>query len=194
MNLKKYRSIIFLGLVLVLLISATSMAFAKSEQVKFTVENKSDKVFTLRMTGPENLYLVVEPETVKVFTPLRGLYDVTMFSCGAYADDEIDLTTVKIMVVPKCGSNGPDQSDKKIDASETIKLVKVTIENDATNSNMVVVMTGPGTFVFSFKAGQKASYTIPRGDYQVTYYACNSSATRTFSAKANKILELSCPK
>ncbi|GAB4579444.1 MAG: hypothetical protein Fur0022_21820 [Anaerolineales bacterium] len=194
MNLKKYRSIVFMGLVLILLISATTVAFAKSERVKFTVENNSNKIFTLRMTGPESLYLVVQPNTTQAFTPLRGEYLVTMYSCGSYADDQLDLTTIKTMVVPACGSNGPDKSDKKIDASDTIKLVKITIENDATSSTMVVVMTGPDTFVFSFKAGQKASYTVPRGEYNVTYYACNSSATRPFTAKANKVLELSCPK
>ncbi|NUM45832.1 MAG: hypothetical protein HUU38_14100 [Anaerolineales bacterium] len=194
MNLKKYRSIIFMSLVLIFLISATGVAFAKSERVKFTVENNSNKVLTLRMTGPESLYLVVEAGETEVFTPLRGEYEITMFSCGAYADDELDLTTIKTLVVPACGSSGPPKSDKKIDASDTIKLVKITIENDATNSTMVVVMTGPGTYVFSFKAGQKASYTVPRGDYKVTYYACNSSATRNFTAKANKVLELSCPK
>lgn len=192
--LKKYRSIAFIGLVLVLLISATSVAFAKSERVKFTVENDSDKVFTLRLTGPESLYLVIEPNTAEVFTPLRGVYTMTMYSCGAYANANLDLTTVKKMVVPECGSQGPDKSDSKIDASDTIKLVKVTIHNKSTTSNMVVVMTGPGTYVFSFKAGEKANYTIPRGDYTVTYYACNSSATRAFTAKANKLLELSCPK
>jgi hypothetical protein len=117
-----------------------------------------------------------------------------MYSCGAYADDQLDLTTKKIMVVPECGSSGPPKSDKKIDASDIIKLVKITIENDAPNSTMVMVMTGPGTFVFSFKSGQKASYTIPRGDYDVTYYACNKTGTRNFSAASNKILELQCPK
>lgn len=192
--LKKYRSIAFIGLVLILLVSATSVAFAKSERVKFTVENNSDKVFTLRLTGPEGLYLVVDANSTEVFTPLRGVYDMTMYSCGAYANDDLDLTTIKTMVVPECGSQGPDKSDTKIDASDTIKLVKVTIQNKSTTSNMVVVMTGPGTFVFSFKAGEKANYTIPRGDYNVTYYACSSSATRTFTAKANKLLELSCPK
>lgn len=192
--IKKYRSIVFMGLVLILLLSATGVAFAKSERVKFTIENNSNKVFTLRLTGPENLYLVVEANSADVFTPLRGEYAMTMYSCGAYANDDLDLTTIKTMVVPECGSEGPPESDKKIDASDTIKLVKITIENDATNSTMVVVMTGPGTFVFSFKAGQKASYTVPRGDYKVTYYACNSSASRNFTAKANKILELSCPK
>ncbi|HNB54615.1 MAG TPA: hypothetical protein PK530_21890, partial [Anaerolineales bacterium] len=140
--LKKYRSIAFIGLVLILLVSATSVAFAKSERVKFTVENNSDKVFTLRLTGPEGLYLVVDANSTEVFTPLRGVYDMTMYSCGAYANDDLDLTTIKTMVVPECGSQGPDKSDTKIDASDTIKLVKVTIQNKSTTSNMVVVMTG----------------------------------------------------
>lgn len=194
MNLKKYRSVLFLGLVLLLLVSATGVAFAKSERVRFTVENNSNKVFTLRLSGPESLYLVVQPNSDAVFTPLRGEYNMTMYSCGAYASDDLDLSTIKTMVVPACGESGPVKSDKKIDASDTIKLVKVTIQNTSTTSNMVVVMSGPGTYVFSFKAGAKASYTIPRGEYTVTYYACSSSATRIFNAKANKMLELGCPK
>jgi hypothetical protein len=195
MNLKKFRPILLICLVFVILASALpGVAFALTEKVKFTIDNKSDKVFTLQMTGPETLYLVVEPDSAEVFTPLRGDYNFTMYSCGAYAVGEIDLNTIKTMIVPECGSNGPPSKSEKVDASETIKLVKITIENDVTNSTMVVVLTGPGTFVFSLKAGQKQSYTIPRGDYTVTYYACNSSDTKTFTAAANKILELKCPK
>ncbi len=195
MNLKKFRPLLLFGLALVLLLSATRAAFAQSDLVRFTVNNKSDKVFTLRLTGPETLYLVIDPNSAEVFTPKRGEYTFTMFSCGAYADGELDLTSIKTMIVPACGSGGPAKdTDQKIDASDTIKLVKITLENKVTNSAMVVVMTGPGTYVFSLKAGQKANYTIPRGDYTVTYYACSSSATRVFTAKANKTLSLSCPK
>jgi hypothetical protein len=118
-----------------------------------------------------------------------------MFSCGAYAQGDLDLTTIKTMVVPACGSSGPPtKSSQKLDASDTIKLVKITIENDAPNSTMLVIMTGPGTFVFSLKTGEKHSYTIPRGEYAVKYYACNSIDTRVFNAKANKVMELGCPK
>ena len=192
MNLKKFRPLLLFGLALVLLLSATRAAFAQSDLVRFTVNNKSDKVFTLRLTGPETLYLVIDPNSAEVFTPKRGEYTFTMFSCGAYADGELDLTSIKTMIVPACGSGGPAKdTDQKNDASDTIKLVKITLENKVTNSAMVVVMTGPGTYVFSLKAGQKANYTIPRGDYTVTYYACNSSATRAFTAKANKTLSLS---
>jgi intracellular sulfur oxidation DsrE/DsrF family protein len=189
---RMFFALFVLGL-LVTLVSAT--AYAQSDKVKFTITNKSNKMFTLRMNGPEFLYLVVEPGTKKIFTPLRGEYTFTMFSCQAYANGNIDLTTIKNMVVPECGSAGPEtKSSQKIDASDTIKLVKITIENDAPNSNMVVVMTGPGTFVFSLKTGQKQSYTIPRGEYSVKYYACNRSDTRMFNARANKVLELACPK
>ena len=195
MNLKKFRPLLLFGLALVLLLSATRAAFAQSDLVRFTINNKSDKVFTLRLTGPETLYLVIDPNSAEVFTPKRGEYTFTMFSCGAYADGELDLTSIKTMVVPACGSGGPEKdTDQKIDASDTIKLVKITLENKVTNSAMVVVMTGPGTYVFSLKAGEKANYTIPRGDYTVTYYACSSSATRAFTAKANKTLSLSCLK
>jgi len=193
---KNYLPILLIFLALVVFVSALpGLASAQSEKVKFTVNNKSNKVFTLQLSGPQTLYLVVDPNSAEVYTPLRGKYTFTMFSCGVYADGDLDLTTIKTMVVPACGSAGPEKdSDQKIDASDTIKIVKITIENDATNSSMVVVMTGPGTYVFSLKAGQKQNVTIPRGDYNVTYYACNGVDTRSFSAKANKILELSCPK
>ena len=196
MNPKKLRSISLIALALVLLVSALPGAvFAKSEKVRFTVNNKSDKVFSLWLTGPEYVYIVVEPESAETLTPLRGEYSFTMFSCGAYADGDLDLSNQKTMVVPECGSGGPKKtSGSKLDASDVIKLVKITIENNASNSNMVVVMTGPGSFVFSLKTGKDQSYTIPRGVYDVTYYACNKVGTRGFSARANKILDLSCPK
>jgi hypothetical protein len=196
MNLKKLHPILFVTLALIVLASTLpTTAFAKSEKVKFTVNNKSDKVFALWLTGPEYVYLVLEPDSAEVFTPLRGEYDFTMLSCGVYADGKIDLSTRKTMVVPECGSGGPKKTTgNKLDASDVIKLVKITVENNASNSNMVVVLTGPGSYVFSLKAGKDQSYTIPRGDYDVTYYACSSVGTRKFIAKANKVLELSCPK
>ena len=196
MNPKKLRSILLIALTLVLLVSELPGAvFAKSEKVRFTVNNKSDKTFSLWLTGPEYIYIVVDPDSAETYTPLRGEYKFTMFSCGAYADGDLDLSTLKTMVVPECGSGGPKKtSGSKLDASDVIKLVKITIENNASNSNMVVVMTGPGSFVFSLKTGKDQSYTIPRGDYDVTYYACNRVGTRAFSARANKVLELSCPK
>jgi hypothetical protein len=196
MKSNKLRSILFITLALTMLLSVLpGTVFAKSEKVRFTVNNKSEKVFTLWLTGPEYVYLVVQPDSAEVITPLRGEYKFTMFSCGAYADGDLDLTTRKTMVVPECGSGGPKKTTgSKLDASDVIKLVKITVENNATNSNMVVVLTGPGSYVFFLKAGKDQSYTVPRGDYDVTYYACNGVGTRMFSAKANKVLELSCPK
>ena len=195
-HLKNLRPVLLIALALVVLVSALpGLASAASDHVKFTVTNKSDKVFTLRLNGPELLYLVVEPGAKKTFTPLRGAYTFVMFSCGAYADGDLDLSTIKTMVVPECGSSGPENTTgKKIDASDTIKLVKITIDNNATSSNLLVILTGPGSYVFSLKTGQEQSYTVPRGEYTVTYYACSSVGTRSFTAKANKVLTLSCPK
>ena len=74
MNPKMFRSkylrpALLIALALVVLFSTLpGIASAKSENVKFTVTNKSDKVFTLRLSGPELLYLVVEPGAKKTFT------------------------------------------------------------------------------------------------------------------------------
>lgn len=193
LNLSR-RMILVLVIIFMLAALVPATALAQTDRVRFTVQNKSDKVFTLWMTGPEYLYLVVEPKSTEVFTPLRGEYTFTMFSCGVYADSSINLSSQKKMIVPACGASGPEKkNDKTVDASDTIKLVKVTMKNATSSSNMVIILTGPSTYVFSLKAGQSHNYTIARGVYDVTYYACSGVGTREFSARAHKILELKCP-
>ena len=196
MKFKLSRKSIFILLVIALLVSALpGVAFAKSDRVRVTVTNKSDKVFSLWLTGPEYIYMTVDADSADIFTPLRGVYNYTMYSCGVYAYGEFDFTTQKKMIIPACGSAAPQKTGgDTIDVSETVKLVKVKMDNNVTNSNMVIVLTGPGTYVFSLKANEVKSYTIPRGEYNVTYYACGKSGTRMFVARANKVLELSCPK
>lgn len=182
------------AVVLLICLLIPTLAHAQSPRVKLTVQNKSNHAFSLWLTGPEYIYFTVEPESTAVFTPLRGVYSYWMFSCQTYAEGELDITKQKTMIVPPCGSASPQKSDDNtVDVSEIIKIVKVTMDNDATSSNMIIVLTGPGTFVFSLKAGEEKSYTIPRGEYNVTYYACGRSGTTTFTARADKILELVCP-
>lgn len=185
----------FFSVMLFLAFFSTGSVFAKSDLIRFTVENKSNRVFTMRLEGPQFYYLVVGKDSAEVFTPKRGEYTYTMFSCGAYASGELDLSTQKKMVVPECGTNaGPQARAKnKIDVSKIIKLVKVTIEND-TNSNMLAVFTGPGTYVFSLKPGAEDDYTIPRGEYDITVYACGRVGPAKFVARANKTKTLGCPK
>ncbi|HBX69189.1 MAG TPA: hypothetical protein DEH25_07360 [Chloroflexi bacterium] len=163
--------------------------------VGFTFVNKSDKLASLRLYGNDQFYyFLLKPGEAKYFTPVRGEYRMSFYSCGMYVNKTLDLTKQVKLVVPACGTvayNGPTPP-KVIDGGKIIKLVKVTLEN-ATDRYMKVVLTGPATYVFTFNKDQDKTYTISKGDYNYTVYGCGGSFTGTFYAYANKVFKFKCP-
>jgi hypothetical protein len=161
--------------------------------VRLTIENRSNDYVTLRLTGPRFYYFSVKPGETRIFTPVRDVYDSTLYSCGVFTSDSMDLTKIQYIVVPACGTKGTKaEGATATDASAIIKLVKVTIENKA-ESSMVLILEGPGTYVFFLRAGEEKSYTIPKGEYDLTMYACWKIKKSKFYAYANKVQEYTCP-
>jgi hypothetical protein len=135
--------------------------------------------------------MVVKPEESEVFTVMRGKYDQTLRACGDTVESKLDMTSTQTLVMPKCGSKSVTSG--VIDLGHLIKIVKIKVENES-NSKMIVVLEGPATYVFSFDKDQKKDYTVAKGDYKVTYYACGRIGERNFSVYEGKELTLDCPR
>jgi len=168
---------------------------AKSELVGFTFKNNSDRLTSLRLYGNGQFYyFLLFPGESKYYTPVRGEYDMTFYSCGQYVNKSIDLTKKYTLIVPPCGMvahNGKPPSGV-IDGGKIIKLVKVIFENE-TDNYMKVILEGPATYVFTFGKDQEKTYTISKGDYTYKLYGCGGSFSGSFYAHHNKVMTFKCP-
>ena len=196
---KLYKLVAFLivaSMMLAAFVVPQQAAQAKSNLVGFTFINKSDKLASLRLYGNgEFYYFLLFPGESKYYTPVRGVYDMTFFSCGQYINQELDLTKQYTMVVPECGTrehNKKNYYPKVIDGGELIKLVKVTFENE-TDKYMKVILYGPSTYVFTFNKDEDKTYTISKGDYNYTVYGCGGTFYGSFYAHHNKVYDFKCP-
>ena len=99
----------------------------------FTFTNNSDRLASLRLYGNGQFYyFLLFPGESKYYTPVRGEYDMTYYSCGQYVNKGIDLTKKSTLVVPPCGkvAHTGKPPTGVIDGGKIIKLVKVTLENE----------------------------------------------------------------
>jgi len=170
---------------------------AKSELVGFRFVNKSDKLASLRLYGEEGVfyYFLLRPGESKYYTPVRGVYDMSFFSCGQYTNKELDLTKQYTLVVPPCGFKAYSNKDYHpgvIDGGAIIKLVKITFENE-TDRYMKVILYGPSTYVFTFNTDQSKTYTISKGDYTYTVYGCGGTFYGSLYAHEGKVYGFKCP-
>ena len=170
-------------------------ANAQDDLVRFTIVNQGDKPIYLWMNGPAYYYLTVEAGTAKIFTPKRGVYSYTITQCGLSTQSTLDLTAHKKMIVPACGYRGGKETkgSNRVDASELIKLMRVNFKNETTGY-ITIILDGPADFVFVIPKGETKTYTIPKGHYTYTLYACGSIGSGNFYAlRQNKTKEFGCP-
>ena len=193
-----FRGIIFLITLTALLFSAAlpqHIVFAQEDVIRLTIENDSDRDIWLKLDGPAYYYLHVPAGVTKAYTPLRGVYDYTLYSCGTFVKGEMNLNTHKTMEVPDCGFKahlGAQDRPNTFDAGKMLNLVNITFEND-TGGWMTMILNGPSVFVFTFQPGQDTEYTIPIGYYNYTVYGCGGSFNGTVFARFFKVKEISCP-
>jgi hypothetical protein len=193
------KSWMALGLITLLAFSLfPHMAATAAESpklVRLTVINRSDMPMRIQLTGTAFYSLRVEANTTKVFTPQQGNYTYNIQVCGLYTSGSFDLSKNQRLLQPKCaGGDVVNMAQKSaIDLTKEVKLVKVNLLNE-TGGSVLAILSGPGNYVFSMTRGQEKSYTIGRGDYTVTYYACGVRYTMDFRATANQNLRFKCPK
>ncbi|HJW89420.1 MAG TPA: hypothetical protein VJ436_02140 [Anaerolineales bacterium] len=167
---------------------------ARSEVVRLTVENNSSGPLYIWLTGSSFYYFYVNSEKSANFSVTRGLYSYRFRACGDTVTGTLDMATQRRIVMPVCGgrANSEARAAGTFDISSQIKIVKVHFDNQS-GGNLWAILTGPTTYVFTFKAGEEKDYTIAKGDYTVKIYACGRVGTRNFSAFKGKTLELTCP-
>jgi hypothetical protein len=200
-KMKKEKIFKFVALLILMSMMLTAFLIphqdvqAKSTLVGFTFINKSDRLASLRLYGNGQFYyFLLFPGESKYYTPVRGEYDVTFFSCGQYVNRELDLTKQYTLVVPPCGTVAYNKKPPAgvVDGGKILKLVKVTFENE-TEGYMKVILQGPATYVFSFNKDQDKTYTISKGEYTYTLYGCRGSFNGSFYARHNKVMTFKCP-
>jgi len=201
-KIQSTKAVVLLALATMLLLTAaspgprtTASVAAAQDLIRLTVDNRSSGPVYIRLEGEAYYYLSVGSEKEAVYTIKPGEYTQTVTACGdTVEEEEVEIKVNTRMVMPECGSrakpNYPDQG--KVDLSELIKIVEITIENDA-DTQLLVIMEGPATYVLTLKKGDENDYTVAKGDYEVTYYACGRKDTRNFSAFKGKVLKLDCP-
>ena len=192
---KLVMSVILVSMMLAAFFVPQQIVQAKSELVGFTFTNNSDRLASLRLYGNGQFYyFLLFPGESKYYTPVRGEYDMTFYSCGQYVNKEIDLTKITTLVVPACGTVAYNNKPAAgvIDGGKILKLVRVTFENE-TDNYMKAILEGPATYVFSFAKDQEKTYTISKGEYTYTLYGCGGSFSKTFYASQDKVMTFKCP-
>jgi hypothetical protein len=139
-------------------------------------------------------YFEVKADETELFAVARGEYSYKFRACGDTVSGTLDVTTQRKLVMPVCGGRATSETNAAgtFDISSEIKIVKVSIENEA-STRALVIMTGPTTYVFTFEEDEEKDYTIAKGDYQVQTFACGRVGLRNFSAFKGKTLVLDCP-
>ena len=204
-NRSKLLFVVLAGIVVVLLTSAavpgptasiSATTSGRSDLVSFRVVNKSSGTVYLWLNGPTFYYFAVRPEETGSFTIMRGEYFLDVSYCGARTSRIVDLSVQTTLVMPVCGgraSQAAGSSPHVVDVTETIRIVPVTVENEAT-SQVLAILTGPSTYVFLLNKDEAKDYTIAKGEYRVQVFACGKYGERTWFAQKNATLELTCPK
>jgi len=199
------RFAMLVGLAVVILLTAAApfpgrgVSFATTDPVdlvRLTVENRTTGYMYMWLKGPQFYYLVIKPESTSVFTIEPGSYFQTVRACGDTASKSINITTHTRQIMPVCGANAKNATETGsavYDLSNLIKIVRVTIDNES-DTNLVAILTGPATYVFTVYENDANVYTIAKGKYQVQYWACGDHATRTWTAYSEARLKLECPK
>ena len=199
------RFAMLLGLASIILLTAAvpfpgrGVSFATTEPVdlvRLTVENRTTGYMYMWLKGPQSYYFVIKPESTSHFTIEPGSYRQQVRVCGDTASKSVVIKTHTRMIMPMCGTNAKNATSgggAVYDLSNLIKIVRVTVDNES-DTNLFTILTGPATYVFTVNEDDENVYTIAKGKYQVRYWACGESATKTWKAYADAKLKLDCPK
>lgn len=203
-KIKSKRIPILISLAILVFLSAAiplpnSFAFTalneKSDLVALKIQNDSSSNAYLWLEGPTFYYFVVRPGETKTYTVKRGEYFKDVSYCGATDSSIVDLSRHTKLVMPVCGANARQSpsSPHVVNITNTIKIVKVTLTNEA-DSKVLAILTGPSTYVFSLDKDASKDYTIAKGDYEVQYFACGAYSVKEWSAYHQSLLKFKCPK
>lgn len=203
-RIQSKRTTIFIGLIVLALLSAAiplpdSAAVMstneKSDLVALKIQNDSSGYAYVWLDGPTFYYFAIKPGETNTYTVQRGEYFKKISYCGARESSIIDLSVHTKLILPVCGANTRQSpsSPHVVDVTNSLKIVKVTLTNEATTS-VLAILTGPSTYVFLLGKEATKDYTIAKGDYKVQYFACGASSVKEWSAYHQSLLKFKCPK
>jgi len=111
MNKKLIAIAVFV--LIVALSIATIIAVAKTELVRFEVKNKTDLPASISLTSGDTFYyLTVAPNTTKIFTVDRLIYNHTTWSCGLTDSGSLDIRTFMHLTFTRCDRKAPNKGER----------------------------------------------------------------------------------
>jgi hypothetical protein len=168
--------------------------------VRFTIVNQANRGITVRLYAQDGsgqtYYVHVEANTTKTLTPIRGVYDYKLTSCGIMLFGVVNLTKANnTWVNPNCGSKSGASSRETNtqDVGQILKLMKVTIDNN-TGAQLMIWLHGAFDYVFIIPKDGEKTVTVPRGFYTWGHYACNGiyQTGNLYAEIPNKIKVIFC--
>jgi len=195
--MKKYwsiRTLFNLGILLAFVFGAFAPAtstLAAPAQARLTVVNHSSKTLKLWLSGPAIYRISVPTGQTKTYAVNRGVYKYTANACGVTAAGTLDMTINKTLVMPVCGGRISVNDPHTEDLGQVLKVVKVEVQNKSTGA-ATAVFKGPAVYMFTLAKGADKFYTMAKGSYKVTVYACGKTTKHNFTADKGKKFVIAC--
>ena len=193
----KRMNIILLALVAMLLLTAAGPLVPSNntrDQVRLTVDNQSDQTAYLRLEGDNFYYLTNAAGTKSIWTPASGEYIYMLYTCGHRLNGTLDLSKNHTLVVPPCGDKVIKKGKADVtDAGSELKLIRIWMENIEYGTFFILLKGPGGEYVFRLPAEVRTEWTIPKGDYDYTMYACGKIETGILKVTHGKGWEFNCP-
>lgn len=112
------KKLFFVGVVVLVmsLFLATALALAKTTLAELEIQNKSDQPVSISLVnGNTFYYLTVPPETTKVFTVKRLIYDRTTWACGKSNSGTVDITKFMWLTFTRCPGAAPNWGEPRLE-------------------------------------------------------------------------------
>jgi len=185
--------LIILSLLTLLSLAATPQNM-KTGPVRFTIVNNSQHPFSLSLDGGQDHVFYVEGHNTLSALVERDVYSFVMRACNHSATGSIDLTVHKTMYVPVCGGNANalGRHFHNIDASDFIKMVRITIQNETREDIGLYLRTLERDYFLNFAPKETQTLVVPRDTYVYSYVACDELEVGYYPARVRIPLLLGC--
>jgi len=191
--------VVALAIIMIVLALPSENALAdygKPPNVRFTVINYSQHQFTMNAYGPEDYTFEVGPYSKRIWVVPRGTYSFVMTACNHTSSGTLNLNIFQTMHVPVCGGNAGAKGEKhhNIDASDYIKMVRITIRNKTHEDVRLYLRTLDNHYYLNLEKYEETTLVVPRDRYVYSFVACNDLQAGYYEARVAIPLDLKCEK
>lgn len=194
-NYRSIRNLFNIGILLVFMFSSlvpVTATLAAPAQAKLVVINRSGTSLHIFLSGPATYRLSIGAGQTKTYAVNRGVYKMTASGCGMTATGKLDMSINRNLILPICGGRVPVNDPHTIDLGKLLKIVLIEVINKSTGV-ATVVFKGPSVYMFTLQKNADKDFTIAKGDYKLTIYACGKTFKRNFRADKGKKFTITCP-